>query len=110
MLARAIGQPRICLRLHHDEVHADALVMPPPPAPPTAPQSVVSDEEMYPVSALHAHEPHVSFMDKFAVNLDLTGPEPTLAMHCMGPVAPVDSVSVAAEDSDDDDEGLPPPR
>ncbi|KAK3236504.1 hypothetical protein CYMTET_53362 [Cymbomonas tetramitiformis] len=95
----------------HDKVHADALVMPPPPAPPTAPQSVVSNEEMYPVSALHAHEPRVSFMDKFAVNLDLTGPEPTLAMHCMGPVAPVDSVSlVAAEDSDDDDEGLPPPR
>ncbi|KAK3280923.1 hypothetical protein CYMTET_11264 [Cymbomonas tetramitiformis] len=62
------------------------------PAPPSAPQSVVSDEEMYPVSALHAHEPHVSFMDKFAVNLDLTGPEPTLAIHSMGTVAPVDSV------------------
>ncbi|KAK3263435.1 hypothetical protein CYMTET_27763 [Cymbomonas tetramitiformis] len=38
---------------------------------------VVSDEEMYPVSALHAHEPHMSFMDKLAVDLDLTGPEPT---------------------------------
>ncbi|KAK3238170.1 hypothetical protein CYMTET_51791 [Cymbomonas tetramitiformis] len=94
----------------HDEVHADAPVVPPPPAPPSAPQSVVSDEEMCPVSALHAHEPHMSFMDKFAVNLDLTGPEPTLAMHSMGTVAPVDSVSVAADDSEDDDECLPPPR
>ncbi|KAK3261318.1 hypothetical protein CYMTET_29770 [Cymbomonas tetramitiformis] len=93
----------------HDEVHADALVVPPPPAPPSAPQSVVSvlsDEEMYPVSALHAHEPHMSFMDKFAVNLDLAGPEPTLATHNMGTVAPVDSVSVAADDSEDDDESV----
>ncbi|KAK3259210.1 hypothetical protein CYMTET_31769 [Cymbomonas tetramitiformis] len=81
-----------------------------PQAPPSAPQSVVSDGELYPVSALHAHEPHVSFMDKFAVNLNLTGPEPTLAMHSMGAVAPVDSVSVATDDSEDDDEGLPPPR
>ncbi|KAK3273488.1 hypothetical protein CYMTET_18280 [Cymbomonas tetramitiformis] len=79
----------------HAKVHDDAPVVPPPPAPPSAPQSVVSDEGMYPVSALHAHEPHMSFMDKFAVNLDLTGPEPTLAMHNMGTVAPVDSVSVA---------------
>ncbi|KAK3241207.1 hypothetical protein CYMTET_49013 [Cymbomonas tetramitiformis] len=94
----------------HDEIHAGALVVPPPPAPPSAPQSVVSDEEMYPISALHAHETHMSFMDKFAVNLDLTGPEPTLAMHSMGTVAPVDSVSVAADDSEDDDECLPPPR
>ncbi|KAK3273695.1 hypothetical protein CYMTET_18075 [Cymbomonas tetramitiformis] len=92
------------------QVHADALVVPPPPAPPSAPQSVVSDEEMYPVNALHAHEPHMSFMDKFAVNLDLTGPEPTLAMHSMGTVAPADSVSVAADDSEDDGECLPPPR
>ncbi|KAK3242208.1 hypothetical protein CYMTET_48079 [Cymbomonas tetramitiformis] len=94
----------------HAKVHDDAPVVPPPPAPPSAPQSVVSDEEMYPVSALHAHEPHMSFMDKFAVDLDLTGPEPTLAMHNMGTVAPVDSVSVATDDSEDDDECLPPPR
>ncbi|KAK3243330.1 hypothetical protein CYMTET_47000 [Cymbomonas tetramitiformis] len=46
----------------HDEVRADALDVPPPPAPPSAPQSVVSDEGMYPVSALHAHEPHATFM------------------------------------------------
>ncbi|KAK3269469.1 hypothetical protein CYMTET_22087 [Cymbomonas tetramitiformis] len=52
----------------------------------------------------------MSFMDKFAVNLDLTGPEPTLAMHSMGTVAPVDSVSVAADDSEDDGECLPSPR
>ncbi|KAK3270867.1 hypothetical protein CYMTET_20762 [Cymbomonas tetramitiformis] len=94
----------------HDKVHDDALVVPSPPAPPTAPQSVVSDEGMYPVSALHAHEPDMSFMERFAVELDLTGAEPTLAMHCVGPVAPVDSVSVAEEDSEDDDEGLPPPQ
>ncbi|KAK3248095.1 hypothetical protein CYMTET_42423 [Cymbomonas tetramitiformis] len=94
----------------HDEVHADALDVPPPPAPPSAPQSVVSDEGMYPVSALHAHEPHATFMDKFAFNLDIAGPEPTLAMHHMGPVAPVDSVSVTTDDSEDDGECLPPPR
>ncbi|KAK3287407.1 hypothetical protein CYMTET_5081 [Cymbomonas tetramitiformis] len=79
-------------------------------APPAAPQSAVSDEGMYPVSALHAHELDVSFMERFAVRLDLTDPNPPLAMHCMGPMAPVDSVSVAGEDSEDDDEGLPPPR
>ncbi|KAK3247549.1 hypothetical protein CYMTET_42954 [Cymbomonas tetramitiformis] len=94
----------------HGEVHADALDVPPPPAPPSAPQSVVSDEGMYPISALHAHEPHATFMDKFAFDLDIAGPEPTLAMHHMGPVAPVDSVSVTTDDSEDDDECLPPPR
>ncbi|KAK3263434.1 hypothetical protein CYMTET_27762 [Cymbomonas tetramitiformis] len=31
-------------------------------------------------------------------------------MHNMGTVAPVDSVSVATDDSEDDDECLPPPR
>ncbi|KAK3263931.1 hypothetical protein CYMTET_27295 [Cymbomonas tetramitiformis] len=55
-----------------------------------------------------APEPHMSFMDKFTVNLGLTGPEPTLAMHSMGTVAPVDSVSVAADGSRIDDGGLPP--
>ncbi|KAK3272843.1 hypothetical protein CYMTET_18875 [Cymbomonas tetramitiformis] len=39
----------------HDGVRADALNVPPPPAPPSAPQSVVSDEGMYPVSALQEH-------------------------------------------------------
>ncbi|KAK3282230.1 hypothetical protein CYMTET_10016 [Cymbomonas tetramitiformis] len=94
----------------HDKIPGDALDMPPPPAPPAAPQSVVSDEGMYPVSALHAHEPDTSFMDKFAVRLELTDPNPPLAMHCMGPVAPVDPVSVAEGESEDDDEGDPPPR
>ncbi|KAK3247409.1 hypothetical protein CYMTET_43093 [Cymbomonas tetramitiformis] len=91
----------------HEEVRADTLDAPPPPAPPSAPQSVVSDEGMYPISALHAHEPHATFMDKFAFNLDIAGTEPTLAMHHMGPVAPVDSVSVATDDSEDEDECLP---
>ncbi|KAK3272851.1 hypothetical protein CYMTET_18883 [Cymbomonas tetramitiformis] len=94
----------------HDKIPGDALDVPPPPAPPAAPQSVVSDEGMHPVSALHAHEPDTSFMDKFAVRLELTDPNPPLAMHCMGPVAPVDSVSVTEEESEDDDEGDPPPR
>ncbi|KAK3266119.1 hypothetical protein CYMTET_25222 [Cymbomonas tetramitiformis] len=60
----------------HAEVPDDAPVVPPPPAPPSAPQSVVSDEGIYPVSALHAHEPHATFMDKFAFNLDVAGTEP----------------------------------
>ncbi|KAK3245997.1 hypothetical protein CYMTET_44449 [Cymbomonas tetramitiformis] len=55
-----------------DKIPDNALDVPPPPAPPAAPQSVVSDEGMYPVSALHAHEPDTSFMDKFAVRLELT--------------------------------------
>ncbi|KAK3237176.1 hypothetical protein CYMTET_52729 [Cymbomonas tetramitiformis] len=88
----------------------DALDVPPPPAPPSAPQSVVSDEGMYPVSALHAHEPHATFQDRFAFNLDIAGPEPTLAMHHMGPVAPVDSVSVTTGGSGGDGECLPPRR
>ncbi|KAK3266090.1 hypothetical protein CYMTET_25266 [Cymbomonas tetramitiformis] len=54
----------------HDRIPDNALDGPPPPAPPAAPQSVVSDEGMYPVSALHAHEPDTSFMDKFAVTQD----------------------------------------
>ncbi|KAK3267015.1 hypothetical protein CYMTET_24396 [Cymbomonas tetramitiformis] len=87
----------------HDEVRADALDAPPPQAPPSAPQSVVSDGGMYPVSALHAHEPHATFMDKFACDLDIAGPEPTLAMHHMGPVAPVDSVSVTGDSVGDND-------
>ncbi|KAK3270105.1 hypothetical protein CYMTET_21485 [Cymbomonas tetramitiformis] len=82
----------------HDKILDNALDVPPPPAPPAAPQSVVSDEGMYPASALHAHEPDTSFMDKFAVRLELTNPDPPLAMHCMGPVAPVDSVSVTEEE------------
>ncbi|KAK3263936.1 hypothetical protein CYMTET_27290 [Cymbomonas tetramitiformis] len=45
----------------HEEVRADTLDAPPPPAPPSAPQSVVSDEGMYPIDALHAHEPHATF-------------------------------------------------
>ncbi|KAK3282708.1 hypothetical protein CYMTET_9569 [Cymbomonas tetramitiformis] len=94
----------------HDEVRDDTLDAPPPPAPPSAPQSVVSDEGMYPVSALHAHEPHANFMDKFAFNLNIAGAEPTLAMHHMGPVAPVDSVSVATDDSEEEGDCLPPPR
>ncbi|KAK3242711.1 hypothetical protein CYMTET_47615 [Cymbomonas tetramitiformis] len=94
----------------HDKIPDDALDMPPPPAPPAAPQSVVSDEGMYPVSALHAHEPDTSFMDRFAVRFELTDPNPPLAMHCMGPMAPVDSVSVTEGESEDDDEGDPPPR
>ncbi|KAK3248531.1 hypothetical protein CYMTET_42014 [Cymbomonas tetramitiformis] len=88
----------------HEEVRADTLGAPPPPAPPSAPQSVVSDEGMYPISALHAHEPHATFMDKFAFNLNIAETEPTLAMHNMGPVAPVDSVSVATDDSENGDE------
>ncbi|KAK3285806.1 hypothetical protein CYMTET_6604 [Cymbomonas tetramitiformis] len=55
-------------------------------------------------------EPHATFMDKFAFNLDIAGTEPTLAMHHMGPVAPVDSVSVATDDSEDEGECLPPPK
>ncbi|KAK3249862.1 hypothetical protein CYMTET_40730 [Cymbomonas tetramitiformis] len=90
----------------HDKILDGALVVPPPPAPPAAPQSAVSDEGMYLVSALHAHEPDTSFMDTFAVRLELTNPDPPLAMHCMGPVAPVDSVSVTGEESEDDDEAV----
>ncbi|KAK3246003.1 hypothetical protein CYMTET_44454 [Cymbomonas tetramitiformis] len=93
----------------HDEARADALDAPPPPAPPSAPQSVVSDEGMYPISALHAHEPHATFMDKFAFDSDIAGPGPTLAMHHMGSDAPVGSVSVTAGNSEKD-ECLPPPR
>ncbi|KAK3273634.1 hypothetical protein CYMTET_18134 [Cymbomonas tetramitiformis] len=58
----------------------------------------------------HAHEPDVSFMDTIADGFGLSDPDPPLAMHCMGPVVSVDSVSVAGEDSEDADDGLPPPR
>ncbi|KAK3251378.1 hypothetical protein CYMTET_39282 [Cymbomonas tetramitiformis] len=101
----ADGKPEL-----YDTVSAFSFAVAEERVPDIIDESVVSDEEMYPVSALHAHKPHMSFMDKFAVNLDLTGPEPTLAMHSMGTVAPVDSVSVAADDSEDDDECPPSPR
>ncbi|KAK3258835.1 hypothetical protein CYMTET_32137 [Cymbomonas tetramitiformis] len=97
------------LNINTFKVHDNAPIVPPPPAAPAAPPSVVSDGGMCPVSMLHAHEPDVSFMGKVADGFGLSGPDPPLAMHCMGPVVSVDSVSVAGEDSEDDDDGLPSP-
>ncbi|KAK3282401.1 hypothetical protein CYMTET_9859 [Cymbomonas tetramitiformis] len=98
------------LNINAFKVHDNAPVVPPPPAAPAAPPSVVSDGGMYPVRMLHAHEPDVSFTDKIADGFGLSGPDPPLTMHCMGPVVSVDSVSVAGEDSEDADDDLPPPR
>ncbi|KAK3273788.1 hypothetical protein CYMTET_17987 [Cymbomonas tetramitiformis] len=53
------------LHINTFKLHDNAPAVPPPPAAPTAPPSVVSaDSGLYPVSMLHAHEPDASFMDK----------------------------------------------
>ncbi|KAK3267801.1 hypothetical protein CYMTET_23664 [Cymbomonas tetramitiformis] len=98
------------LHINTFKVHDNAPAVPTPPAAPIASLSVVSDGGMYPVSMLHAHEPDVSFMDRIADGFGFSDPGPPLAMHCLGPAVSLDAVSVVGEESEDDDDGLPPPR